>query len=131
MRKQKQRKAGRSTYGFVWETTEEQGREVFKINRKHPLLRLVRDQLGKNRSDLDQLIRLLEMTLPVQAIVFNETQYADQPAITRGNDEEVALMIRASYQKLIGDGLSPDKAKEELYFIDPFSNYPHLLESII
>jgi hypothetical protein len=38
--------------------------------------------------------------------------------------------MKAVYNKLISEGFSPQKAKEELYFIDPFSNYPHLTEQL-
>ncbi|MBD1362996.1 ATP-binding protein [Mucilaginibacter sp. ZT4R22] len=128
--KQKQRKMGRSSFEFAWITAEEQGREVFKINRKHPSYRIVRDQLGKNARDFERLISLLEMTLPVQSIVFNENLYADQPAPPPVDDQAVAEMMKAVYNKLISEGFSPQKAKEELYFIDPFSNYPHLTEQL-
>ncbi|WP_214072638.1 ATP-binding protein [Mucilaginibacter sp. dw_454] len=129
--KQKQRKINHSHFEFVWVTVEEGGREYFRINRKHPSYRIVKEQLGAEAKDFVKFARLLEMTLPVPAIVFNENQYADQPvpALSAG-DALVLDMMRSVYKRLLKDGLTPEKAVEELYFIEPFSNYPHLVEQL-
>ncbi|OQP61903.1 hypothetical protein A3860_29855 [Niastella vici] len=130
--KQKQRKAGRSHFEFAWMTVEENGREYYRVNRNHPLVRSMAEKMGTKKSDLEKLLKLLEITLPVPAIVLSESQHADKPAEsgTPSNDSEVAELMKATYKQLLQDKHTRSKALEELYFIDPFSNYPHLIESL-
>lgn len=129
--KQKQRKSGRSTFAFVWITREDSGRDYFKINRAHPIVRSVKAKLSK-KNELEILLKLLETTLPVPAIVLNENQNSDQPS-SAGipiDDSDMIEMMQYTFEKLIGDGFSPKKAIEELYFIEPFSNFSHLIENL-
>lgn len=130
--KQKQRKAGRSHFEFTWIAFEENRREHHRVNRNHPLVRSVAEKMGTKKSELEKLLKLLEITLPVPALVINESQHADKPAEsgTPSNDSEVAELMKTTYAQLLEDGHSRAKALEELYFIDPFSNYPHLIESL-
>ncbi|HWZ15430.1 MAG TPA: ATP-binding protein [Mucilaginibacter sp.] len=129
--KQKQRKKDHSHFEFAWVTVEEGGREYFRINRKHPSFRIVKEQLGKESREFEKLITLLEMTLPLPSIVFNESQYADQPAPALNADSDLMLdMMKSVYKRLLKDGLTHAKAVEELFFIEPFSNYPHLVEQL-
>jgi hypothetical protein len=130
--KQKQRKTGRSNFEFAWITYEENGREYFKINRNHPLVRILFDTSETVNSEVERLLRLLEVTLPVPAIVLNESQHNDKPsdAGIPVSDNEIFTLMKAAYKKLIADGISRQKAIEELFFIDPFSNYPHLVEQL-
>ncbi|WP_343303069.1 ATP-binding protein [Chitinophaga niabensis] len=130
--KQKQRKSGRSHFEFVWTTIEENGRDYFQINRNHPLIRALAEQLKPQQKELEKVLRLLEVTLPIPTIVLNESLNADNPhsPCISVNDSEVNELMQATYQRLLKEGYSKAQAREELYFIDPFSNYTHLLESL-
>ncbi len=130
--KQKQRQSGRSHFEFAWTTIEENGRAYFQINRKHPLIRSLAEQLKSRKKDLEKVLRLLEITLPIPSIVLNESLNADNhdsSGLPVG-EEEITGLMKSAYKSLTEEGYTPEKAKEELYFIDPFSNYPHLLEML-
>jgi hypothetical protein len=130
--KQKQRLSGRSHFEFAWITEEDNGREHFRINRNHPLVRSVSEKLQTKKGELEKLLKLLEVTLPVPAIVLNESLHADNPADSGlpVKDSEILDLMKSAYKQLLEDGLTSQKAREELYFIDPFSNYPHLVEQL-
>lgn len=128
--KQRQRQSGRSHFEFAWTTFEENGRTYFQINRKHPLIRSLSEQLKSQKKELEKVLRLLEITLPVPSIVLNESLNADNPSSIGSSvsDVEINDLMKSAYNRLVEEGYSLSKAKEELYFIDPFSNYPHLVE---
>lgn len=130
--KQRQRSSGQSSFEMGWISHELDGREYFKVNRRHPLVRTLTENAALVKVDVEKLLRMLEMTLPIPAIVLNESQYGDRPASSGlpARDDEVLAMIKSSYKKLRGDGYTHEKALEELFFIEPFSNYPQLIEQI-
>ncbi|WP_293744649.1 ATP-binding protein [uncultured Pedobacter sp.] len=130
--KQRQRRAGQSSVEMGWVTYEMDGREYFKVNRKHPLVRLMTENSAQVKADLEKLLKMLEMTLPIPAIVLSESQHGDHPAAsgTPVRDDEVLAMMKSSYRTLRNDGLSHEKALDELLFIEPFSNYQQLIEQI-
>lgn len=130
--KQKLRKAEHAEFEFAWVTYEENGREYYRINRDHPLVRAILEQNVASKKTTEQLLRLLEITLPVPAIVLNESQYADQPGDEKPpvKDGEVLELMKSTYSSLRKKGYSKARAREELFFIDPFSHYPHLVESL-
>jgi len=130
--KQRQRNAGQSSYELGWIAYEQDNREYFKVNRKHPLVRLLLDNPVLIKADIEKMLKMLEMTLPIPAIVLSESQRGDSPS-SGGlpvRDDEVLAMMKLSYQKIKSDGLSHENALNELLFIEPFSNYPHLIEQL-
>jgi len=130
---QKQRQSGRSHFDFVWTTIEENGRAYFQINRQHTLIKFLSEELRSQKKELEKLLRLLEITLPIPSIILNESLNADNPnsSALPVSESEIATLMQTTYKRLLTQGYTPMKAKEELYFIDPFSNYPHLLETLI
>lgn len=130
--KQRQRNAIHSSFELGWVSFEKDGREYFKVNRKHPLVRTLTEHSELVRADVDKVFKMLEMTLPIPAIVLNESQYGDRPSPSGipASDDEVLQLMKATYRKIRLDGSGHDKALQELFFIEPFANYPHLVEQI-
>ena len=130
--KQQQLKAKRSNFEFAWLAAENNGKEIFIINRQHPLVAAVYEQSGAAAKSIDDLLKLLELTLPVPSLILNETLNGGHSADNEpsGNDREVGHLMNAVFQRLLSNGSPREKAIEDLYFIDPFSNYHHLIEQL-
>jgi len=130
--KLKLRKSGRTEFEFAWITYQEEDREYYRINRKHPLVRAVLDHAKSSKKEIEQLLKLLEITLPIPAIVLNESKYSDQGGEKKmpAKDDEVLEMMKLIYNRLLNEGYTRKKAREELLYIDPFIDYPHLAESL-
>lgn len=130
--KQKQRKSTGAGFEFAWIIEQQNGREIPRINRDHTLVRDVLDSLGPDKKKLRRLLSLLEMTLPTSVIAMSEVQQVDEPAapVPEPEEDEVLDLMKAAYKKLRAEGLTRKKALEALYFIDPFPEYPHLVEHL-
>jgi hypothetical protein len=130
--RQKLRKADRPEFEFAWVTYEKDGREYYRINRSHPLVRTVLEQGKSSKKEIEQLLKLLEITLPIPAIVLNESRYSDQAGEEKPpvKDTDVLEMMKTVYHRLLNEGYSKKRAREELFYIDPFSDFPHLVESL-
>jgi len=130
--KQKQRQSSGAGIEFAWIIEKQNGREIPKINGDHTLIRDVMDSLGPDKKKLRRLLSLLEMTLPLSVIAMSEVQQVDEPAAPapEPGEDEVLDLMKAAYKKLKAEGLTRKKALERLYFIDPFPEYPHLVERL-
>jgi hypothetical protein len=130
--KQKQRKEGGSQFSFAWITVEDNGREYFKINRKHPLVLSIKKELQGKKNDLEKLLRVLEITLPVPAIVLNENLNADNPRdySLPVNDDEMLVLVKSVYNILLKEGKTPEQARDALSYTEPFIDYPHLIDDL-
>lgn len=130
--RQHQRKSKDTKFEFSWITIEKDGRDQFRINRNHPLVRTAREKLGNEQKVLERLLLLLEGTLPIPGIVLNESRYANESVATSNqlSEHEVVDLMSQTYQQLLSEGKTHDQTLEELYFIDPISDFPHLVEKL-
>lgn len=103
----------------------------YKINRDNPL---VADTFVKAktepRSAIEQLIRLIEETIPSKSIYIKESEEADTLGRPfEGVDQgSIQKLMQEMFKQLIRDGKSSDEAKSIIAFIEPFNNFPHFLE---
>lgn len=102
----------------------------YKVNRKHPLIEEIRKQsLTKPEKSIDELIRLIEETIPTKSIYIKE---AEQPE-TQGKpfegikSEAIFLLMKQVYESLLSQGRSDDEAKSALVNMEPFNYYPELI----
>lgn len=130
--RKKQRGSAKSMFEFAWIPMEENGREYFKINREHPQIRQLKTEFPQAKEGLEKLFRLLEISLPIPAIVLSENEHADNPASAGmpAREEEILELLRYNCDNLLQQGLTKAKAKEKLSYIDPFTHYTHLIENL-
>ncbi|KJY36961.1 ATPase [Streptomyces sp. NRRL S-495] len=110
---------------FAWNVKRINGRILLRINRKHPLVDAVAKDGSADPALVRALLRLLEETVPVQALrVIHETDTADDPEPFGGPgpaDEETLGVAGKVYEVLLGRGHSPEKAREVLNSMSPFN----------
>lgn len=130
--KSKQRKNAKNNLEFAWIPKEENGREYYKINREHQQIKHLKEKFPEAKDALEKLFRLLEISLPIPAIMLSENLHADKPAQSGllANEEEILVLLKYNYSNLLKDGLTKAKAKDKLSMMDPFIDYPHLLENL-
>jgi hypothetical protein len=130
--KSKQRKNAKNNLEFAWIPQEENGREFYKINREHGQIKHLTEKFPEAKDALEKLFRLLEISLPIPAIVLSENVNADRSAQTAlsVNDEEILVLLKYNYANLLKDGLSKSNAKDKLSLMDPFIDFPHLLANL-
>jgi hypothetical protein len=111
----------------VWEErTGPDGAHVYRLNRRHRLVRAALESSDK-RALVASALRLVEETVPVNLITarFNE-QTLSQDAPFERAEREMVDMIDAVGSGLCG-ALSPERIREELLRLEPFAHYPDLV----
>lgn len=113
---------------FVWSTRVNRGRVQYRIDREHPLIAPALEEAGEGHAALERALRVVEETVPVQAIVM-ETR--DDPDADRepfaGREREVEAMLREAFDILVEHGAVPGDALARLVAIEPFDSHPELV----
>jgi hypothetical protein len=116
---------------FLWEPRVRHSKTFYHISREHPLVRQV--TIGcTNRPALNALLRLLEETIPLQHITFqnNETPDMQPGPFERVAEREVRDVMYEAYKALLACGYSHEEAQTRLGGVWPFELFPALLQTL-
>lgn len=117
----------------VWQQEVKEGRTRYRLNRDHPALQTVLDELGNTSaaSRLREALRFIEETIPVPLIALNAVEQPRAEAQPFEDEDREALeLMRRIYQRKRKIGSTPDEARQYVARIDPFHQKPHLLEQL-
>jgi hypothetical protein len=113
-----------STVQRVWTTVTDPRGTFHVVDRQHPMVKRVLDAAGPERRAVEDLLTLLESTLPVQRIWLDVAQNEELPSVPTGMPAEQANLMLSLYRHLRLDlRLSADDARARLLSVEPFSNY--------
>jgi hypothetical protein len=115
--------------GFVWSTRIKNDAVSYRIDRAHPVVSRARDE--PDRAAVDALLRLVEETVPVAAIVLDSSERPDGArAPFTGHESEVDAILHDTYGSMIAAGARPNDTLAMLARSEPFSDHPHLIEAL-
>jgi hypothetical protein len=114
---------------FLWEQTAKHNRVFYRINRKHPLVTRAREA-SSDAPRLNALLRLIEETIPVPLITNTDRNMPDctLSPFEASADAEVLEVMRQVFTALVAGGLSKSESLLRLTQIEPFGNFPPLLQ---
>lgn len=109
----------------VWIEKQKDGKRYYEINQGHPLI------ASMDLRALRPLIRLLEETVPVPLIVINESENPDSffRPFEKVASSELKELMKVVYSSLLNNN-APEQAKSRLLLIEPFNEYPELIECL-
>ncbi len=81
---------------------------------------------------IEQILRFIEETIPSKSIFIKESEEGDnqKKPFEQENLEIVKSMIKKIFDNQIMSGKSPEQAKATLLNLDPFNQFPELIETI-
>ena len=116
---------------FLWTHLTKRGKNFYKINRDHPLVRKVLDT-ADDKAPIRALLNLVEQTVPAPLIVINNSEtpdglgqpFEDSPAELRAAMDEV-------FSAMIEDGRDRAEAARGLVAMEPFNQFPELVATFL
>ncbi|TIP24266.1 MAG: ATP-binding protein [Mesorhizobium sp.] len=104
----------------------------YKVDRTHPSVRRVLDAAGDQRRVIEDMLSVIESTVPVQRIWMDHTEGADLPAPPAADMSlEERTRLASLYRHMRTDlGLSADAARERLTTVDPFAMFPDAVSQL-
>lgn len=114
---------------FIWLNRRKHGKQFYKINRDHPLVKDALNSQKNGSGKLAALLRYLEETVPIPLIVINQRDNPDDEPIPfhGSSSEDVMDVMEEIFESLLRSGLSIDKVLDRLAVMDPFDRYPELI----
>lgn len=116
---------------FLWEQVVRHSQVSYHLNRKHPLLIGARAACTDS-SKFNALLRLVEETIPVPLITITDREQPDRTASPFGasKEKEILEIMRQVLASLQSNGLSGTEALLRLSCMEPFPQFPQLLQTI-
>jgi hypothetical protein len=109
----------------AWTAVETRRGSTYRIDRAHPAVQRVLDRAGGDRRAVEEMLTVLESTLPVQRIWLDVAERGDLPASAGEMPRDQKDALDSLYAHLTGElGLPPDEARRRLLTVEPFSLYP-------
>lgn len=115
-----------------WVSQIRNGRRVYSVNRAHPMVSGVIQRRGKDVSEVEALLRLLEETIPVQQIWLDTAEQTYDHAVPYDGVEYAVLRsdMRRLFELLIESGINPQTARERMRSMEPFNRYPNFINEL-
>jgi hypothetical protein len=132
--------AHRGTYGKraaepdlepAWSARQVAGSSSYRINRGHPAV--VRALEYPDRENIDQALRIIEETVPVQRIWLDTVENGEAPreAFADTPDPQIEALAGSMLKHLTGKvGLDRATALARLRSTDPFQNFPEVIDRL-
>ncbi|WP_080650166.1 ATP-binding protein [Dickeya zeae] len=117
----------------VWMSRETPYGRRYQIDRSHPAVRILLNHGGEVMELTENLLRVLEETIPVQRI-WLET--AETGELVRGgfsgeaNDDVRRILVSLYRNLVIKAGMQPAQAKQKLGKTEPFDLHPELVSGL-
>lgn len=127
-----QRKYAAVTFQPVWQEKVRHGKRFYAINRNHPVIESLITSSNGKASELNQLFRFIEETVPVPLITIKESEEPElqgQP-FDDADQEPVLKVMKQMFLKLTEDGRNNDQAIAIILNIEPFNLFPQFIENL-
>jgi hypothetical protein len=117
----------------VWQAFRDKDRILYRVNYEHPLMDRLSSRLGdEERQDLEALIELVEVSLPVDSMF---ADYAGHPERFKQqvevSDSSLRVNLEAIVTRLERDGGDPVALREMLKKLEPYKSNWHSTETIL
>ena len=116
---------------FLWDKIAKHNQVSYRLNRDHPLIKQVLLDC-KNSTTFNNMLRLIEETIPIPLILITDREKPDQTVgpFEQARDSEILEIMRQVIKSNIGSGLSSKDALAMLVRMEPFCRFPHLLQTL-
>jgi hypothetical protein len=116
---------------FVWSAHVNRGAVRYRIDREHPLTFDALARSGEGRQALERAIRVIEETVPVQAIVMEARERPDSDRAPFNDEQrELAAILRVAFGTMVDHGADPADALARLASMEPFDSHPELVSAL-
>ncbi|WLD14675.1 ATP-binding protein [Planctellipticum variicoloris] len=117
----------------AWRVEHFAGGLRYRIDRDHPAVRAVLDDLSDGGTQIKAMLRILEETIPVQRIWLDTTESKEAPRTGFGGEsaEAVQSVLIVLYRNLVlRRGMTPQEARDQLAHTEPFNSHAELVAAL-
>jgi|TARA_B100000315_G_C14594023_1_gene597621 hypothetical protein len=116
---------------LIWKIKTLRNKTKYYIDKKHPLVDSIINKTGGNKKYINQLLKLVQETIPIPAIVVNNSADPESHEYEHTLEDFEDLGIKKKFLDIIKkyekDGLNHDEAVKRAMETDPFDKIPEIL----
>ena len=116
----------------VWKASKlRDGSVKYYINPEHPIIARLLESDNISKNDLKGILNLIGNTTPIESIIQNYSENPESLELRSDNselEEGTILLAKLMFDSLLQTGLSNDFALKQIFHIQPFNEYPQLIE---
>jgi len=116
----------------VWKASKlRDGSVKYYINQDHPIIAQALESENISKNDLKGILNLIGNTTPVESIIQNYSENPESLELRSDNnvlEEGTILLAKLMFDSLLQSGISNDFALKQIFHIQPFNEYPQLIE---
>ena len=125
--------ASRTSQPFVvaWQQyTDRSGEIRYKVNRTHPVIVALLDATGGRKPEVEKALRFIEETVPTTLIGVSIADSLDnQPTPFGDATKDLKPLVDFVFADLVKDGYTADEALDRIAVIEPFSQFPQVVQA--
>ncbi|NYE38016.1 hypothetical protein F4692_003161 [Nocardioides cavernae] len=125
--------ASKTSQPFVvaWQQYTDRAGEIrYKVNRSHPVIVALLDSTGGRKREVEKALRFIEETVPTTLIGVSIADSLDQQPTPFGDaPKDLKPLIDFVFTDLVKDGYSADEALDRIGVIEPFSQFPQIVQA--
>lgn len=116
----------------AWVTTTSSRGASYRIDRSHPAVKRALESV-ENATLVEDMLCVIESTVPVQRIWLDATERGDFPAneTAAGPDSVVLRTLQSLYAHMVNElGVTPTEARSRLLTVEPFNRFPAAIAAL-
>ncbi|MFA7116837.1 MAG: ATP-binding protein [Bacteroidales bacterium] len=117
----------------LWLDKKKGNKWYFIINRDHSLVKKFKEQAKEEpEKAIDLMLKFIEETLPSKTIFIKESEQGNNQKLPFNDSSNIILLsvMKEEYDNQIKNGKTPEEAKQKISTIEPFNNYPELIDNL-
>ena len=123
-----------SSFNFqpIWKATKQRdGAVKYYVSKENPLIKRVLELDSISKDDVNTILKLIGESTPVEAIIQN---YSENPESLELRDSDKELeqgtikLAQLMFDSLLTSGISKNISIKQIFNIQPFNEYPQLIE---
>jgi hypothetical protein len=125
---------GSSPIELAWRVEHGKDGARYRIDEKHPAVAAALEACGGQAALVKAMLRVVEETVPVQRIWLDTAENKDTPRTGFSGEPNDAIyqVMETLYADMVGrKSMSPELARKALLCMEPFQNYPSLVERLV
>lgn len=116
----------------LWLERKRHDKRHYELNREHPLITAFLEQHPNARSSLNTLLKFVEETIPIRAIMIRENENPGEQTepFEQTSHEPIKQTVALMFKAQRSNGKTPDQARALILSIHPFSLFPEYVNSL-
>lgn len=120
-----------TAHQFVWKKNESGNKIRYIIDKDHPVIKSLLEQISSDKKTITKLLSLIESTVPIETIIITNSEHPDSNYSNKEYITSTKFPVKDLFEEQIEiylkRGKSAPETFDQLLSVEPFNHYPELI----